>query len=429
MAQRIIGRRGFLKRVAGAAVMMGLPSIVPASVFGAGAPSERIVLGFIGCGKQSQHLMRCFLGSPGTQVVAACDVDKLKLERSSKGIVERHYADRKDGSYKGCDAYGDFRDLLVRTDIDAVVISTPDHWHAAISIAACKAGKDIYCEKPLTQTIAEARAMVNAVRKYNRVFQVGSMQRSSGEFRFACELVQNGYIGDIKHVTVGVGGPPSDKILPAEPVPDYLDWDMWVGPAMWRPYNNDLAPHISFDGFPNWRDHSYYGGGGMTDWGAHHFDIAQWALGMDGSGPVEILPPDGKDVKVLIYKYANGIPMTRDNANGVLFEGTTGKVEVNRGYLKTWPDNLKDQTIGPDKIHLYDSKNHYTDWLDAIRKRSMPICDVATGASSVTVCHLGNIAYRLQRPLKWDPQREVFLGDDEANRLLSRPYRSPWILG
>jgi predicted dehydrogenase len=309
-----------------------------------------------------------------------------------------------------------------------VVISTPDHWHSVTVIESCKAGKDVYCEKPLSQTIQETRAMVNAVRLYNRVFQTGSMQRSSREFRFACELVRNGYIGDIQHVTVGVGGPPEDKVLPAQPVPDYLDWDMWVGPAMWRPYNNDLAPHISFDGFPNWRYYSYYGGGGMTDWGAHHFDIAQWGLGMDGTGPVEIIPPDGKDVKVLTYKYANGIPMTRDNANGVLFEGTKGKVEVNRGYLKTTPDSLKDQKIGPEQINLYNSPNHYTDWLDAIRKRTKPICDIEIGASSVTVCHLGNIAYRLQRPLKWDPKREVFVGDDEANRLLSRTMRSPWHL-
>ncbi len=426
MARKNMNRRDFLRAAAGTAAVAAFPYVVPSSVLGAEAPSNRIVLGFIACGKQSQHLMRAFLNSPGTQVVAACDVDKLKLERSSKGIVEKHYADKNDGSYKGCATYGDFRDLLARNDIDAVVISTPDHWHAVTTIEACKAGKDIYCEKPLTQTIQEARAMVNAVRRYNRVFQTGSMQRSSREFRFACELVRNGYIGDIQHVTVGVGGPPEDKRLPAEPVPDYLDWDMWVGPAMWRPYNNDLAPHISFDGFPNWRYHSYYGGGGMTDWGAHHFDIAQWGLGMDGTGPVEIIPPDGKDYKVLTYKYANGIPMTRDEANGILFAGTKGKVEVNRGHLKTWPDTLKDQVIGPDQTHLYDSKNHYTDWLDAIRKRSKPICDIEIGASSVTVCHLGNIAYKLQRPLKWDPKREVFVGDEEANRLLSRTMRSPW---
>jgi predicted dehydrogenase len=429
MTQTGMNRREFLKSAVSVAAVAGVPYVVPSSVLGAQRqtpPSDRITIGFIACGKQSQHLMRSFLNSPGTQVVAACDVDKLKLERSAKTIVEKHYADKKDGSYKGCTRYSDFRDLLARQDIDAVVISTPDHWHAVATIEACRAGKDIYCEKPLTQTIAEAQAMVKTVRKYNRVFQTGSMQRSSQEFRFACELVRNGCIGDIKHVTVGVGGPPEDKRLPAEPVPDYLDWDMWVGPAMWRPYNNDLAPHISFDGFPNWRYHSYYGGGGMTDWGAHHFDIAQWALGMDGTGPVEINPPDGKDYKVLTYKYANGIPMTRDNANGILFEGTMGKVEVNRGYLKTWPDTLKDQKISADQVHLYDSKNHYTDWLDAIRKRTKPICAIEIGASSVTVCHLGNIAYTLKRPLKWDPKRQVFLGDDEANRMVSRPMRSPW---
>jgi predicted dehydrogenase len=433
MMHKSVNRRDFIRAAAGAAAAItGLPYVVPSSVFGTEAPSNRIVLGFIGCGKQSQHLMRSFLGSPGTQVVAACDVDKLKLERSSKGIVEKHYADRNVGSYKGCAAYADFRDLLARKDIDAVVISTPDHWHAVTVIESCKAGKDVYCEKPLSQTIAEARAMVNAVRKYNRIFQTGSMQRSSQEFRFACELVRNGYIGDVQHVTVNVGGPPEDKVLPAQPVPDYLDWDMWVGPAMWRPYNEDLAPHISFDGFPNWRYYSYYGGGGMTDWGAHHFDIAQWGLGMDGTGPVEINPPDGKEYKYLTYKYANGIPMTHGDksgdarVNGVLFEGTKGKIEVNRGYLKTTPDTLKDQKIGPDQIHLYDSRNHYTDWLDAMRKRSDPICKIEIGASSVTVCHLGNIAYKLKRPLKWDPKREVFIGDDEANRLLTRAMRSPW---
>ena len=429
-----MNRRDFLRAAAGTAAVAAFPAVVPSSVLGAEAPSKRITLGFIGCGKQSQHLMRSFLGSPGTQVVAACDVDKLKLERSSKQIVEKHYADRKNTSYQGCATYADFRNLLSRNDIDAVVISTPDHWHAVTVIESCKAGKDVYCEKPLCQTIQEARAMVNAVRRYSRVFQTGSMQRSSREFRFACELVRNGYIGDIKHVTVNVGGPPEDKRLPAEPVPDYLDWDMWVGPAMWRPYNNDLAPHISFDGFPNWRYYSYYGGGGMTDWGAHHFDIAQWGLGMDGSGPVEIYPPDGKEYKVLTYKYANGIPMTRDgkagdaNVNGVLFEGTKGKVEVNRGYLKTWPDALKDQKIGPGQINLYNSPNHYTDWLDAIRSRIDPVCPIETGASSVIVCHLGNIAYTLKRPLKWDLKREVFVGDDEANRLLARTMRSPWHL-
>ena len=422
-------RRRFIKNAVGAAAAsVAFPYIVPASALGGAgnaSPSERITLGFIGTGKQSQHLMRSFLNSPGTQVLAGCDVDKLKLDRGRK-IIEDHYAEKKGGSYKGCDTYGDFRDLLARDDIDAVVVATPDHWHAIMVIESARAGKDIYCEKPLSQTIAEARAMVNAVRRYGRVFQTGSMQRSDWHFRLGCELVLNGYIGELKHVTVGIGGPPDDKPLPAQPVPEYLDWDMWLGPALWRPYNSELSPHISFDGFPNWRYHSDYGGGGMTDWGAHHFDIAQWGMGMDEGGPVEIIPPDGKDYKVLTYRYAGGVTMTRDNANGVLFTGTKGEVETNRGHLRTVPENLKDKKLGPNEIHLYESNNHYTDWLDAVRKRSRPICDIETGCRSVTVCHLGNIVYKLGRPLKWDPQREVFVADSEANRLLSRPMRSPW---
>jgi predicted dehydrogenase len=428
MTQTNMDRRGFIKTAVGAVAAVGFPYVVPSSALGQGGqtpPSERITLGFIGCGKQSQHLTRSFLNSPGTHVVAACDVDKLKLARNKK-LVEDHYAGKSGQSYKGCDTTGDFRDVLARSDIDAVVIATPDHWHATTVIQSAKAGKDIYCEKPLSQTIGEARAMVNAVRKYDRVFQTGSMQRSDWHFRLGCELVRNGYIGDLKHITVGIGGPPEDRPLVAQPVPDYLDWNMWLGPVLWRPYNEELAPHISQDIFPHWRNHSEFGGGGMTDWGAHHFDIAQWGMGMDESGPVEIIPPDGKDYKVLTYKYASGVTMVRDSANGVLFTGTKGKVETNRGYLKTWPDDLKDVKLGPDEIHLYECNNHYVDWLDAIRKRTKPICDIETGCRSVTVCHLGNIAYKLQRPLKWDPEREVFVGDDEANRLLSRGYRSPW---
>jgi len=413
-----LSRRRFLSRVAGTvAGAVALPHFVPASVFAGagGAPSERITLGFIGAGKQSKHLMRSFLNSPGTHVVAACDVDKLKLARGKK-IVEDHYARKSGGTYKGCDTYGDFRDVLARDDIDAVVISTPDHWHAITVIQSAQAGKDIYCEKPLSQTIEEARAMVTAVRRYGRVFQTGSMQRSDWHFRLGCELVQNGYIGELKHVTVGVGGPAANPALAAQPVPDYLDWEMWLGPAQWRTYNSELAPHLSWDGFPHWRNNRRFGGGGMTDWGAHHFDIAQWGMAMDKSG------------KVLTYKYASGVTMTRDSANGVLFTGTKGKVETNRGHLRTWPDKLKDQKIGPNEKHLYESRNHYVDWLDAIRKRSKPICDIETGCRSVSVCHLGNIAYKLGRPLKWDPEREVFVGDSDANRLISRPMRSPWHL-
>ena len=431
MKERGTNRRQFIKRAAGtAAAAISFPHIIPASALGkAGdaAPSERITLGFIGAGKQSKLLMKSFLNSPGTHVLAACDVDKLKLARGKK-TVEDYYAGKSGGTYKGCDTYGDFRELLARDDIDAVVISTPDHWHAITVIQSAMAGKDIYCEKPLSQTIVEARSMVNAVRRYGRIFQTGSMQRSDWHFRLGCELVLNGYIGELKHVTVNVNGPPEDKPLPAQPVPDYLDWDMWVGPALMRPYNSELSPHLSWDGYPHWRRYSSFGGGGMTDWGAHHFDIAQWGMAMDNSGPVEIIPPDGKDYKVLTYKYDSGVTMTRDKANGVLFTGTRGEVEVNRGRIRTSPENLKNQQIGPNEIHLYESRNHYVDWLDAVRKRNKPICDIEIGCRSVSVCHLGNIAYKLGRRLRWDPEREAFIGDAGADRLLSRPMRSPWHL-
>ena len=425
-----IDRRQFLKKTVGiTAGAAAFPYFVPSSALGkAGsvAPSNRITIGFIGMGMQSQHLIRSFLHAPGTSVLAACDVDKLKLKRAQK-VVEEHYSRRTGSTYKCCKGYGDFRELLARDDIDAVVIATPDHWHAIIAIQSARAGKDIYCEKPLAHTITEARAMVKAVRRYGRVFQTGSMQRSNYRFRFICELIRNGYIGEVKTVTAQVGGPPNDIPLPAEPVPDYLDWDMWLGPAPWRPYNSRLSPHISLDIYPQWHAHSEFGGGSMTNWGSHHFDIAQWALGMDESGPVEIIPPNGRDYKKLTYKYANGTTMTRGGA-GVCFTGTKGKLEVNRGYFRTWPDSLKNQQIAPNQIHLYKSNNHYADWLNAIRTRSKPICDVEIGCHSVIVCHIGNIAYKLGRPLKWDSKREVFIRDSEANRLLSRAMRKPWHL-
>lgn len=221
-----------------------------------------------------------------------------------------------------------------------------------------------------------------------------------------------------------------DCYLPAEPVPEGLDWDFWLGPAPWRPYNSDIAPGMDYKGWPNFRAYRDYAGGGMTDWGAHHFDIAQWGLGMDGSGPIEIIPPDGKDVKLLTYKYANGVTVYHGGGSGgkagVEFIGTKGRVMVNRGYLETDPPELLDQPIGPNDLHLIESPGHHQNWLDCIRTRRRPICDVEIGASSVIVCHLGNIAYRLGRPLKWNPETQAFVDDDEASRLVSRPMRAPW---
>jgi len=430
-----------LKRVAGAALgTVGFPYIVSSSAVGKDgyvAASERIVMGCIGMGGQGTAGMGGgfppyvnwapkggFMGQPGVQVVAVCDVNARHRNRA-RNIVNNKYGD------KNCATYNDFRELLAREDIDAVLIATGDRWHPLISIAAAKAGKDIYCEKPISLTIAEARAVVKAVRRYGRVFQAGTQQRSSREFRFACELVRNGYIGEVKTVTVGVGGPPgfNECNLPAEAVPDYLDYDMWLGPIPWRPYHSKFV-----GGWMAYRDCS---GGEMTNWGAHHFDTAQWALGMDDSGPVEIIPPDGKNYKVLTYRYTNGVTLTRDpeqfhretgQDNGVMFTGTEGKVAVWRYTLRTWPENLNRQKIGPNQIHLHKSKDHHTDFLKSVRARSQPGADIEINCRSITVCHLGNIAYWLGRPLKWDPQNERFINDEQASRMLSRPMRSPWCL-
>ncbi len=435
MKKEQLSRRKFLKDALGlAAGAVLFPTIIPTSAWSrSNLPNDRITLGFIGVGKQGYYLLRGFLNTPGNQILAVCDVDQLKLNRAQEA-TERFYAQNAgEGTYSGGAAYRDYREILARTDIDAVVIGTPDHWHALQAVQAARAGKDIYCEKPLSLTIAEGGAMVEAVRKSNVVFQTGSMQRSDSRFRFACELVRNGYIGDVKKVRVSIRtGFISHPIicdLAAEKVPAELDWDLWLGPAPERPYNAILAPPIAFDGFPAWRNYRDYSGGGMTDWGAHHFDIAQWGLGMDRSGPVEIYPADGKNFKYLTYKYANGVELTGDfESNVIIFTGTEGEVEVNRAYLKTRPASLLNQRLSPSQIHLSDSKNHLRNWLDCIRTRQKPITDVEIGHRSVTVCHLGNIATELKRPVKWNPEKEIFVDDPEANRLLNRSMRSPWAL-
>jgi predicted dehydrogenase len=332
---------------------------------------------------------------------------------------------------RDCSAYRDFRELLARSDIDVVLIATGDRWHPLLSIAAARAGKDIYCEKPVSLTIEEAKVMREVIRRHRIVFQMGTQQRSSYQFRFACELVRNGYIGDVKEVVVAVGGPVSkqEKILPPQPVPDYLDYDFWLGPIPWRPYHPDFVA-----GWMGFRDCA---GGEMTNWGAHHFDIAQWGLGMDSSGPVEIHPPDGKENFHLTYHYASGARMTRDpermkretgQDNGILFVGEKGKVAVWRYALETWPPNLVRQRLGPNEIHLHACDNHHTDFLNSVRSRQEPGSNLEIGCRSITVCHLGNIAYELGRPIRWDPGREEFVNDPTASRLLARAMRPPWHL-
>ena len=422
-------RRAFLKAAAAAAAA---PSVIASSTWGAAGalpPSERLHVGFIGVGGQGGgHLtggpwsiQGGFVARGDVHVPCVCDVD-ARTRNAAKHRVEQAYAAKFDkDTYKGCDAYNDFREVLGRRDVDAVLIGTPDHWHAIISCEAARAGKDVYCEKPMTRDVREGRIMVETIRRTGCVFQVGTQQRSSQYFQLALAMLRRGLIGKVKTVHVGVGGPSTPLWRPAVPVPEGFDWDFWLGPAPWRPFNPAYHPA----GFRNCRDFS---GGGMTDWGAHHFDIAQWGLEMDGSGPVEIYPPDGKDFSTLTYRYASGVWMYHGGANGILFTGTDGKIEVNRGYLRTWPDSLRLHVVRGNEQFGRGSLGHAGNWIECVRTRQDPVTPVEVGHRSVSVCHLGNIAYWLGRPLKWDPVREDFIGDPAASRWLDRPKRAPWRL-
>jgi len=431
-------RRRFLRN----SVLTGAiaPFILPSRIWAAEAqPNERITLGFIGVGTQGRGLLGGHLRSKDTRVLAVCDVDTTRRENAKKMVDEQYAKDANAASAKGCDAYNDFRELLARKDIDAVVIATPDHWHALTTIAAAKAGKDIYCEKPLSESIHEARAMVNAVRKNNRIFQTGSMQRSSKEFRIGCELVRNGVIGKIKTVEVGVGGPGVPCDLPAEPDEPGLDWNMWLGPAPMRPYHSELSPRGVHKHFPNWRKYREYGGGMVTDWGAHHFDIAQWGLGMDDSGPVEIIPPEKADAthgtRLL---YANGVEVIHKSQGGVWFFGEGGKVFVDRGKFEFWlgdeqkakaaseAEEIATHFLPSNAVRLYKSNDHRGDWVNSMRTRKPPICDVEVGARTVSVCHLVNLSYYHGQRMKWDPKKEKFVGGTGDPKWLDVPHRSPW---
>lgn len=442
-------RRQFLQQAGAAAAA---PLIVSASALGRGdkpAPSKRITLGVIGTGNQGFNDMRGFLGDSRVQIVAVCDVNRespgywngaVAGREPGRRLVEQHYArDKKDGKYRGCDAYVDFRELIGRKDIDAVLICTPDHWHALPVLAAAAAGKDIYCQKPLSLTIAEGRAMSDAVKKHNRVFQCGSQQRSDRNFRRACELVRNGRIGKLRTVRCGLpGGRPDygktgDRKKP-EPVPKGFDYNLWLGPAPDAPY----AParcHVNFRWIYD------YSGGQVTDWGGHHPDCAQWGMGTEDTGPIEIrnakgvFPPDPLWNTATEYYfeaiYANGVKLIVSNKErgGVTWEGTDGWVWANRGRHDANPKKLLDTKIGPGEVHLYKSDNHYRNFIDCVLSRKRTAAPVEVAHRSITICHLGNIAMRLKRTsLKWDPAKEQILGDAEAAKMLSRPYRAPWKL-
>src|SRR5581483_10794948 len=433
-----VTRRSFIKTVtvAGAA-----PLILRSSLWAAdSAPSNRITLGFIGLGTQGVGLMHGFLPRDDARVLAVCDVDTTRRENAKKIVEKRYGTEMAAGTYKGCAEYAHFEELLARKDIDGVVIATPDHWHALIAIAAARAGKDIYCEKPMAHTILEGRGMVKAVRDNKRILQVGSMQRSMTEVRVACELVRNGVIGKVAKADVAVGNPSIPCDLPEEPAEPGLDWNRWLGPAPIRPYNSILSPRGVHKHFPEWRSYQEYGGGGVSDWGAHHFDIAQWAFGFDETGPIEIVAGEPNAKQGVRLHYANGVEVTHVAGNDVTFYGDQGKILVNRGKFKLWlGDQLKtedvhdcskiaNELLPADAVRLYKSNNQLSDWLTSMRTRKLPICDVETGHRTATICALVNLAYHHNQSFKWDPKTEHFAGGTGDTKWLTRDYREPWKL-
>ncbi len=443
-SSRQFTRRRFL---ATAGPALAAPFILPGCAVGGRdrlQPSDRITLGFIGTGTQGKALLRAFLPRPDVQVLAVCDVDANRRVHAQNLVAQLAPA----AAASRCAAYNDFRDLLARSDIDGVVIATPDHWHALIAIAAAKAGKDIYCEKPMNHTIREGRAMVDAVRAHDRMLQVGSMQRSMSQFRAAAELIRNGLLGKVDRVEIALTGsakglPAVPCDLPAEKPEPGLDWDLWLGPAPRHPYNSILSPRGLHKGYPQWRHYREYGGGGIADWGAHHLDIVHWAFDFDASGPVEVLPaPEPEAVSGVRVRYATGLEVTHiPDGNGITFHGAAGKIFVSREKFQVWLEGklkAKDVDAGPrllkealpaNAVRLYRSSNHLTDWLNSMRTRRLPLCDVETGHRSATACNLMNLAYYHHERIQWNPETEEFAGGAGNPAWLTREYRAPWRLG
>ncbi len=423
----VSSRRTFLKSTAAAA-----PAIVAASAFGnifRVAPSDRITIAMIGCGKMAfdYHIPE-LLNQPDVQIVAVCEVDHARREHATQLVNGKYTTGKSD--FKGCDAFPDFREILTRDDIDAVCIATPDHWHAIPLIEACRAGKDVYCEKPLTLTIAEAKRCIDAARKFKRIVQTGSQQRSNvfGPFREAVELIRSGRLGKIHKVTVGVGAPSVPCDLPAEEMEPGLEWDLWLGQAAVRPYHSILSPRGVHNHFPAWRNYREYSGGGHTDMGAHHYDIAQWALDMDGSGPVEIIPPSEPNATEGVkFVYGNGIEMIHGGPSGCVFHGDNGTLHIDRGTLVSDPPEIVHTPLADDEVHLPKSPGHHRNWLDCIKSREAPVAEVERGARTVTLIHLGNLAYWNKKSFQWNPETWEF-ADPADNLFLDRPRRAPWQL-
>lgn len=431
-----ITRRHFLKATAGGAA--AAPFVWTGRAAEAVPAADRITAAIIGAGRMGRGDLGNILGSPDVQVIAVCDVDKNRCADGKRLVEDRYKSRTANGEYKGCETYGDFRQLLARDDLDAVLVCTPDHWHALPAIAAAKAGKDVFLQKPLTYTIEEGRVLSDTVRKYGRVLQVGSQQRSDSRFRFACELVRNGRIGKVLKVEVGCGIDPATGATAPASVPPNLDYETWLGPAPWRPYSEvHVHPRKGY-GRPGWLRTYDFSLGMVTGWGAHHMDIAHWGLGMENSGPQTVEGwaeyRDGAwDVHGLWdthYTYAGGIDLhfgdNRRYKQGTTFHGTDGWVYVRRGAIDAHPKSLLKETIGPNELHLYESRHHMGNFIECIKTRRQPVAPVENGHRSCTACILSDIAGRLGRKLRWDPVTESFADDEAANRMVSRPMRAPW---
>ncbi|MFV0444701.1 MAG: Gfo/Idh/MocA family protein [Planctomycetaceae bacterium] len=429
---------------------MAAPLIVPASALGLDdrpAPSNRVTLGVIGCGGKGTDHIRNFLKFDDVQLVAVCDVDREhhRDRLDGKGpvygrdpaqqMIQKHYSAAAKGSAATCAAFSDYRKLCARKDIDAVIVATPDHWHALCDLEVIRQGKDLYGEKPITHFFREGQQLVREIASYGTIFQTGSQQRSEGNFRRAAELARNGVLGKVTHVEVGL--PPGYRTVNGDPslttIPQSLDYEFWTGPAELLPYTQSRSHRL-------WRGHRSYAGGTLMDWIGHHNDIAHWGLGVDNSGPVEVTAVDWTWPETDIYntpvdftirsRYASGTLVTVSSANpiGVKFIGEDGWVFANRGKLAASEPHWITPEFKPGAIELYRSNNHARNFLDCVKSRQPCICPAETGHRSITPGHLGYISQQLQRRLRWDPAAEKFVDDSEAEHLLNIEYRSPWSL-
>src|SRR3954463_7717344 len=458
--RRPTSRRDFLaaagKTLAATSVISGFPSIVPSSELSAFAPSNRIHIGAIGNGRISRaHDLPGLWKHDSARIMAVCDLDSHRVE-DARTLINGYYTKQGGKKYEGVTTYSHYRELLANKDVDAVVISTPDHWHALIAIDAVQAGKDVYLQKPASLTIAEGRALSDAVHRSGRIFQIGSQQRSSPQFRYAAELVRNGRIGQLRSVQIGLPGDPAGEVEPDMPVPKGFNYDMWLGSTPVVPYTEKrVHPQGGYDR-PGWLRCEQFGAGMITGWGAHHIDSAHWAMNTEYTGPVEVwgtaeFPKRGLwDVHGPFRTeavYADGVHMivSGEFPNGIRFEGTDGWIFVSRGNesvtasdpvaklqdtqaLNASDPRIIKSVIGPDEIHLYESKDHHGNWLDCIRSRQQPIAPVEVAHRACSACLIHHIAMRAGRKLDWDPLKERFKNDEAANALLSRPQRAPYVL-